>query len=286
MKKLIVLFLTFIFICSCESSRPDESLNLLAFNDGAGNSNSFGKFSVGSNMKLESDNNLGNILESDEVNHESERKLIKNGRITFETQNLQRTKNQITSAVNKYKGYISSDSQNEQYDRINNHLTVRIPFENFDSLLVGISKEIEKFDHKEIKISDVTEQFLDVETRLKNKKELEKKYLEILKKAKTVKEILDVEREIGKLREDIETSEGKLKYLKDQVSFSTLNISFYKSISNESSFTRKLKNAMSDGYESIKSFFIGILANWPLVIVVFFVFVWFRRRMKKKKSNS
>jgi hypothetical protein len=290
MKKIGILLITVLLITSCEdkSQKKYESLNFAVDNSFGytnGNSISSGAVAVYANYDVSSDgiDDLGSeIIESDKVKQGVERKLIKNGRITFETQDLQKTKNQITSAVKKYKGYISSDSQNEQYDRINNHLKVRVPFEKFDSLLVGISKEIEKFDQKEIKISDVTEEFLDVQTRLKNKKELEKKYLDILKKAKTVKEILEVEKEIGSLREDIESAEGKLKYLSDQVSFSTLNISFYKKISNESSFSRKLKNALKDGYESIKSFFVYIVSNWPVAIIILILLIWFKRRNKKK----
>lgn len=287
MKKIGFLLIVLFLIISCEDKSQEkyESLNFAVDNSFGytnGNSNSFGILNFSTDSDGTYDKLGGEIIESDKVKQGVERKLIKNGRITFETQDLQKTKSQITSAVKKYKGYISSDSQNEQYDRINNHLKVRIPFQSFDSLLVGISKEIEKFDQKEIKISDVTEEFLDVQTRLKNKKELEKKYLDILKKAKTVKEILEVEKEIGSLREDIESAEGKLKYLSDQVSFSTLNISFYKKISNESSFSRKLKNALKDGYESIKSFFVYIVSNWPVAIIILILFIWFKRRNKKK----
>lgn len=270
-------------ISSCGNSDSYENTNFLA---------SGWEANDGNNVKLSFNLSTDNYTEVSDIQEvslkepkvtTSERKLIKNGRIAFEVKDLQKSKNQIVSFVKKYGGYISSDSQNEQYDRINVHLTIRVPFQNFDSLLGGVSKEVEKFDTKEIKISDVTEEFLDVQTRLKNKKALEKRYLEILKKAKTVEEILDVEKEIGDLREDIEAAEGKLKYLSDQISFSTLNVLFYKKISNESSFSRKLKNALKDGYESIKTFFIFLLSNWPLVLLFLVFLVWFKRRRNRKK---
>ena len=217
-------------------------------------------------------------------NNQFQRKLIKTGNLNFETQDLSKTKTTIEGLVKSFNGYIANDNEYKSYDRISNNISLRIPANKFDEFIVEISKGVEKFDSKNINISDVTEQFLDVEARLKTKKALESKYLEILKKAKTVKEIIEVEREIGKLRGDIESAEGRLKYLSDQVSFSTLNISFYKKISSESSFTKKLKNALKDGYDSIKSFFIFLVGIWPLVIILLVAFLWYRRRRKKRTT--
>ena len=142
--------------------------------------------------------------------------------------------------VKKYNGYISSDSKNEFDEKENYYLNIRIPAQYFDSILSGIASQISKFDSKEIRVSDVTEEFLDIESRLKNKKELEKRYLEIFQQAKSVEDILNVERELGKLREEIEATEGRLNYLSNQVSFSTLSVSFYKKVTNETGFSGKI----------------------------------------------
>ena len=78
-----------------------------------------------------------------------------------------------------------------------------------------------------IYVKDVTEEYTDVVIRLKNKKEAEKRFLEILKQTKTIKEILDVEEHLREIREEIESKEGRLKFLNDQVSYSTINLSIY-----------------------------------------------------------
>ena len=229
MKKIITLLIFSFLFTGCvkekkmnfEGSKNQGLLSLVNNFSGSGNDTSIDY------LELEE-----TVVE--EVSYEDKsnvsRKLIKNGRIIFESEDLNKTKSQVLLLVKKYKGYISSDRQNDYDNRINNHLKIRIPSQNFDTILSGISKEVKEFDTKEITISDVTEEFLDIEARLKNKKELEKRFLEILQKAKTVKEILDVEKEIGQLREDIESAEGKLKYLQNQVSFSTLDVSFYKTV--------------------------------------------------------
>lgn len=214
-----------------------------------------------------------------------ERKLIKNGNISFETEDLQTTKTAIINLIKKYNGYISSDNQENYGNRKSIILRVRIPAKHFDTLISGISEKVNKFDSKNINISDVTTEFLDVESRLKNKKELEKKYLEILKKANSVKDILEVEKELGKLREDIESTEGRLKYLQNQVSFSTLNINFYKIEQNESSsFGKKIKDGFANGFENLKGFFIGLINVWPFIILAIILVFLIRKRIKRKNK--
>lgn len=213
------------------------------------------------------------------------KKLIKNGRVSFETESLEKTKSLIEIELKKVNGYISSESQSKQYDRINQYMKVRIPAKSFDSFLETISKGVDVFDVKEINVSDVTERYYDLQSRISNKKKLEQRYAEILKQAKTVKEILDVERELGKLREDIESAEGSLKYLSNQVSLSTLNITFYKKTTFESSFLNKVSNAFKDGFTSIKSFFLFIISIWPFVIILSILSIWIAKRLKRKKSS-
>jgi hypothetical protein len=284
MKKIITLLIFSFLFTGCvkekkmnfEGSKNQGLLSLVNNFSGSGNDTSIDY------LELEE-----TVVE--EVSYEDKsnvsRKLIKNGRIIFESEDLNKTKSQVLLLVKKYKGYISSDRQNDYDNRINNHLKIRIPSQNFDTILSGISKEVKEFDTKEITISDVTEEFLDIEARLKNKKELEKRFLEILQKAKTVKEILDVEKEIGQLREDIESAEGKLKYLQNQVSFSTLDVSFYKTVYNETNFARKFKNAFKNGFENLKSFLIGLINIWPFVILLGFIFFLFRKWRKKRKNK-
>lgn len=213
------------------------------------------------------------------------RKLIKNGNVVFETYDLEKTKATIELLVQKFDGYISSDSKNEFDNKVNYYLNIRIPAQYFDSILKGISSQISKFDSKEITISDVTEEFLDIESRLKNKKELEKRYLEILQQSKSVEDILNVERELGKLREEIEATEGRLNYLSNQVSFSTLSVSFYKKVSNETSFFGKIGENFTNGFDNFKSFLLFIITVWPFVIIIpisyFLIKKWRFRKLTK-----
>jgi hypothetical protein len=214
-----------------------------------------------------------------------ERKRIKTGSITFETKALGDTKKKIIAALTDAKGYVSRDNQYKSEERIHMTLTVRVPAENFDALLEEISKGVALFDAKNIHISDVTEQFLDTESRLKTKKALEITYLKILKKARTVREILDVERELANVRGAIEAAQGRIKYLQSQVSFSALNITFYKKVKGtDIGFASTLQEAFKEGFVKIQAFLVNLITFWPFIILVVLVSYFLRKKIKKIKS--
>lgn len=216
-----------------------------------------------------------------------ERKLIKNGDIEFESKNLGDTRKNIFKAIDKYKGYSSSDNEYKSSHEISNTILIRVPSENFDKLLNEITIGITKFDRKEITVKDVTSEFLDIEARLKTKKELENRYVEILKKANTVSEILEVEKQIGELRSEIESIEGRLKLMSNQISLSTLQIRVYEPIPTSTEFGNQFKSGFKNGWENLISFFVFLVNIWPFILIiiglVIAIRIWKRRTIKLKQ---
>jgi hypothetical protein len=219
-----------------------------------------------------------------EPNNEIQRKLIKNGEIEFESENIKDTRKDIFQAIEKFKGYSSSDAEYKNSYEISNTIIIRVPTENFDNLLKEIANGVTKFDKKEITIKDVTAEFLDIEARLKTKKELENRYLEILKKATTVTEILEVEKQIGDLRSDIESIEGRLKFLNNQVSFSTLNVRIYERISEQTEFGEKFKNGFKNGWDNLILFFVFLVNIWPFILIIIGAFIFIKIWRKRRKN--
>lgn len=216
-----------------------------------------------------------------------ERKLIQEGRIEFETDQFSTARNYIVESVEKFGGYISSDQEFNYPTRKSNTLVVRIPSESFDNFLNEATKEVETFDRKEINLKDVTEEFLDIETRLTTMKELEARYLELLEQASTVSEILEIEREIGRQRSEIESIEGRLKYLQSQVSYSTLRITLYTTFSTQNGFFQQLKSSFYNGWDNLISFIIYSINLWPFILIgIALIFGLKSYKSKKKKPIS
>ena len=214
-----------------------------------------------------------------------DRKLIKEGNIEFETKDLDVTRKMIFEAVKKYNAYVASDVTYKSSVRNSNTIKIRVPAKNFDKLLNDTTKGVENFDRKDINVKDVTEEFVDIQARLKTKKELEQRYLDLLKQAKNVTEILEIEKQIGLLRSEIESIEGRLKYLQNQISFSTLTISIYENNPQTTKFGHKFKNGFKNGWNNLIRFFVFLINIWPFILIsigLIFGYKKYRRRKKKK----
>ncbi|MCC9062405.1 DUF4349 domain-containing protein [Flavobacterium piscisymbiosum] len=215
-------------------------------------------------------------------------KIIKEASLRFETNDLQDTFNQIQTAIAANKASIQNDSEGKDYNNVYRNLTVRVPSQNFDSFINAISKGVSYFERKDITSQNVTEEYIDLTTRLKTKRKLEERYLQILQKATKISEILEIEKQISAIREEIEAKEGQLKYLENRVSESTVTIEFYKTIAQKegvkTSYGSKIWTAIQSGFFSLSEFLISIISLWPFIIL-FCIFAYFiRKRFKRKKT--
>lgn len=215
----------------------------------------------------------------------STRKLIKEGNIAFETTDLIQTKRRIEQAIKKHNGYISSENENNLSGSLSRILVIRIPAKQFDVFISDATKGIEKFDTKDIQVKDVTEEFVDIQARLKTKKELEQRYLKLLERANKVTEILEIEKQIGDLRADIEGTEGRLQYLNNQSVYSTISITYYKSIPKQTAFTNKFKEGFSNGWQNFMWFLVALVNIWPFMLVIGIAFFLLKRWWQRRKVN-
>jgi hypothetical protein len=196
-----------------------------------------------------------------------ERKLIKDGTLEFKTDNLNIARKQILQATAKWKGYVGSEEEYNSTDRNSTTFIIRVPAANFDSLLAAVSFGISHFDRKDIQVKDVTAEYVDIEARLKTKKDLELRYMELLKKANTVAEMLEIEREMGNLRADIESIEGRLNVMKSQVAFSTISVTVYEGVSAPSFFGDRIGSGFVSGWNYLLDFLVFVVNLWPFILL-------------------
>lgn len=108
--------------------------------------------------------------------------------------------------------------------RGDNEITVRVPRAKFREALAQIEK-IGDVLHRDVKAIDVTDEFVDTESRLKNARVMRDRLHALLAKA-AVKEAIEIEKELGRVTEQIEVLEGKMKMLSDRIAFSTITVHY------------------------------------------------------------
>lgn len=197
-------------------------------------------------------------------------------------------KSQVETILKKYDAY----SQNETFRNSDTsedlNLIIRVPSQNFDALINSFSNSIGSVEFKSIKADDVTEEYTEVSIRLANKKIYLDKYREMLKKASTTKDILEVQENIRALEDEIDVAEGRLRFIDDRVNYSTLNLNLHKekirsSATSKIGFGNRFGDSLTEGWNTFVSFFLGIISFWPfLIFLPFVVFLWRKWKVKNK----
>ncbi len=216
------------------------------------------------------------------------KKIIKDGRIGIRVSELEKTKLRIDTLIKNHGGYYANESFNNSDWESSYNLKIRIPCTAFEKFITDIESGDGEILYKEIDSRDVTDQFIDLETRLENKQNYLKRYNDLLNKANSVKEILEIEEKIRGLEEEIESTTGRLKYLNDQVDYSTLDLSISKlkdfkyNPAKRDKFSERLKQSLSKGWYGFVDFVLFIIKIWPFwIIVAVILFLW-----KKYKKNK
>lgn len=216
--------------------------------------------------------------------------LIKKATISFDVKDYSKARKRIVDIIKSNDAYISSEYESKNDYQISNTMQIRVASDKFEPLIDSLIGQANNLDQKIITVKDVTEEFVDVKARINAKKQVEKRYLEILSKAESVKEILEVEQKLGQIREEIESREGRLKYLSHQVSLSTINITFYQQKTaipkSRINFLNRLSSSFISGWRGLIEFLLDLVSIWPFLIiitgVVFFIYKLFKRLKRKK----
>lgn len=213
-----------------------------------------------------------------------ERKIISTASLSMEVKSVQVAISEITRIVQAGGGFISSSSTYEIAGRKNGEITVRVPQKNFYSAIEQI-EALGTVKSKQISGQDVTEEFIDLDARLGNLKKQEARLSDILKTATTVKDVLEVERELERVRGEIERLTGRLNYLNQSVEMSTISVSASEPepiAGGGLGITDALKEAARGFIESVKGIIIFTGFILPIAIfiaVIYVVALWFKRKV-------
>jgi hypothetical protein len=123
----------------------------------------------------------------------------------------------VEALARAHKGYLVKRSDTS--------ITIRVPADTFEQTLTGVSKLGDEL-HRDVSVRDVTEEFTDLEVRLRNAEVVRQRLEALLAKAGSVEDALAVERELARLTQSIELWKGKLKLLRELVAFSTITVNF------------------------------------------------------------
>ena len=154
--------------------------------------------------------------------------VIRTGQASIEVDSLERAVAQVRLLAARVGGYVANTvMQTGRGDLRSASLEVKIPAERFDEGLNGLTP-LGKLESVNVLAEDVGEEFTDVTARMQNSRRLESRLIDLLARGTgKLKDVLDVEQELARVREEIERSEGRLRYLRSHAALSTLTIAVH-----------------------------------------------------------
>jgi hypothetical protein len=225
------------------------------------------------------------------------RKVIQNAEITIETDKPEEGQQKIGVIAEKHGGFVvvseskhnEAASQNVASTEVN--VVVRVPAQKFQATIDEIRAVGGRILHEKSSGQDVTEEYIDLEARIRTKKALEAQFLEIMKQARKISDAMEVQTQLAEVRTEIERLEGRRRFLENQSALSTINITLHTPTPVVAAATRgfyyDLQAAFGNGVDIGAGIFLGIvqfvIVMIPVMLFIvapaWLVFKWLRRRM-------
>ena len=236
-----------------------------------------------------------------EVGAAADRKIIRNADLTIEVASPTDTQHRIVSIAERHGGFIVT-SEAKQRDggdpakrTLDIKLVVRIPESQFGPTLDQIRGLTTNLTHENITGQDVTEEFIDLEARIKAQKALEGQFMQIMKQTGKIADALEVQSQLADVRSEIESLEGRKRFLENRSSLSTITVNIHapKPIITvtETGFRQSMRDAVSEAVEigsNIVIFFVRFaIVMVPITLLVLLpgglLLRYFIRRAKRMR---
>jgi hypothetical protein len=225
------------------------------------------------------------IDSSQTESEESEQKIIKTANLAFELNDIEEINNKIAILVENYNGYIANSrnwlNQNQQ---IFYWFEVKVPAKNFNKILEELSdSKYGQLISRSISSQDVTDEYMDLNIRLKNLSAQEERYRQLLNKAIEVEEILKIENELNRIRTDIERLQGWQKRLNQQINYSTITIEFHQPepiSSGTPDIIKTIRNAINKMIDQFYQIIIYISTILPYLLLLLIGYLIYKKYRK------
>jgi Domain of unknown function (DUF4349) len=240
--------------------------------------------------------------EKKENNFDSDRMVIYTANLSIQVSDYDETVKLVQKKLENLHGYVvqSHSYSVDDGETVEGTITVRIPQESFHLFLESVEGGSTKVLDRSISGQDVTEEFVDLESRLKSKQVVEKRLLEFMEKAEKTDDLLKISNDLAAVQEEIETIKGRMNYLDNQVSLATVTLQVREAnvnvpgLDNEELNTwertkKQFMESVNVVLKSMSSIFIFIVGSLPILILIggiLFITLFIIRRKRKHNQGK
>lgn len=211
--------------------------------------------------------------------------IIRTGRAVVEVDSLERAVARVRALAERLGGYVSNTSilsgREEARQAI---LELKIPAARFEQALSGLTP-LGRVESVNVEAQDVGEEFVDVTARVANARRMEERLVELLAtRTGRLEDVLTVERELARVREEIERYDGRLRYLRTRAATSTLTVTVHEPQTVIDPGERPIADAFGQAWRNFIGFIAGFIALLGVLVplsVLALVAWWIFRRMRR-----
>jgi len=214
--------------------------------------------------------------------------IIRTGTAVVRVDSLERAMARVEQLARQLGGYIANSNVQTGSENVRQAtLEMKLPADRWNQALGGL-KPIGELESQQTATEDVGEEFVDVTARMANARKLEARLLELLgTRTGKLDDVLAVERELSRVREEIERFEGRLRFLRSRVAVSTLTVQLHEPAPVLAPGQSPIVDAFRQAWRNFVGFTAGLIASlgWliPLALVLA-AFVWLVRRLLPRRD--
>jgi hypothetical protein len=226
-----------------------------------------------------------------------ERKMIYSGYMELEVEKgkFEEKFDEIANIAKAVGGFVSNTDSSAYGEQLAmGTITIRIPIENFDSVIDQI-KKLGNVKNMNTNVQEVTQEYVDLESRLKHFQAQEEVLLKMMKESETVEDSISVHRELSRVQEQIEIIKGRLRWLDEQISLSTITVFVTEpSVKPQAEpitweFLEVLREGAKLFIKVINGIVIFIMAIFPIAVIgtlIFLIVKYIIKRLKVRKEPT
>ncbi|MFB3162651.1 DUF4349 domain-containing protein [Neobacillus sp. 179-J 1A1 HS] len=301
MKKVIGLFVflsLILFLSACSSSSKSEESKMSSDSSAKRDS---GQPAMEEKLQVSFDNNAKQEKAAPTDIEVPNQMVIYQADLQLRVKKFEETLQTIEEQVIKYGGYISeSNVSKDGVEQISGQITVRIPQKKFQAFLHDAEGQAAEVLQRNLTGTDVTEEYVDLDSRLKSKRVVEERLTSFMQSAQKTEDLLKISADLAAVQEEIETIQGRMKYLENQTSLSTVHIALYENkvivpnleeddLNTWDKTKKQFMKSTNMMLAAISGLFVFIVGNIPIIIILavasVFIYLYIKKRQKRNGNE-
>lgn len=220
------------------------------------------------------------------------RQIIRKASLTLHAKDFKSIDASLRGLVRQHGGWIAAEQQTQSDERLQNVVEIKVPVAAFDALLADMTALPVQVEERKVESEDVTNAIVDTKGRIEAKKLLRARYAELMQRAQKMEDVLQVQRQIDAITEELESAAYNLQHMQAAVAYSSIFCTYYQPLSaatnddDQPGFFTRLGQAFARGGEAVLDLLIGFVSLWPLWLAVAFGWWAWRKVRTAKAANA